>query len=106
MTNIAAPKIPDGEKVDFDVSRLQQVEKVENVSENQLSPGGFGWFCSCGSLPTAGHPQEASGEGPVRAAVADRGSLHPEEEGGRGAHRPRQQNRTFGLNPSVTLCDL
>lgn len=44
-------------------------------------------------LSATGHPQEASGEGPVWAAVSDRSSLHPEEEGGRGAHRPRQQNR-------------
>lgn len=49
-------------------------------------------------LPATGHPQEASGEGFVWAAVSDRSSLHPEEEGGRGAHRPRQQNRE---SPSV-----
>lgn len=44
---------------------------------------------------TAGHPQEASGEGSVWAAVSDRGPLHPEEERGGGAHRPREQNREW-----------
>lgn len=37
----------------------------------------------------AGHPQEATGEGSLRAAVSHRGSLHSEEERGGGAHRPR-----------------
>lgn len=41
----------------------------------------------------AGHPQEASGEGSVWAAVSDWGSLRPEEERGGGSHRPRYQNR-------------
>lgn len=42
---------------------------------------------------TAGHPQEASGEGSDRAAVPDRGPLHPEEERRGGARRSRQQDR-------------
>lgn len=97
MSNIAAPKIPDGEKVDFDVSRLQSNKSFQKceMSRHQLSHCGviFSFFFLF--LPMAGHPQEASGEGPVWAAVADRGSLHPEEERGGRAHRPCQQNRPF-----------
>lgn len=40
----------------------------------------------------AGHPQEASGERSVWAAVSNRSSLYPEEERGGGAHCPREQN--------------
>lgn len=54
----------------------------------------------------AGHPQEASGEGSCWAAVSDRGSLHPEEERGRGAHRPRQQNCEFVHRKRIILFQL
>lgn len=39
MSNIAAPKIPDGEKVDFDVSRLQSNKSFQKceMSRHQLS---------------------------------------------------------------------
>lgn len=96
MSNIAAPKIPDGDKVDFDVSRLQSNKSFKKVrmSKHQLSLCGF-FFLFFLFLPMAGHPQEASGERPVWAAVADRGSLHPEEERGGRAHRPCQQNCAF-----------
>lgn len=63
-------------------STLTSVRQAAVKSEH--SPLYLSWFSA------TGHPQEASGEGSVRAAVSDRSSLHPEEEGGRGAHRPRQ----------------
>lgn len=81
MSNIAAPKIPDGEKVDFDVSLLPRNAFFKKKKKGRHT-----------LLVSAGHPQETSRQRSDRAAVAHRGSLHPEEEGGRGARRPRQQN--------------
>lgn len=37
MSNIAAPKIPDGEKVDFDVSQLQMNKQTKNRVSVRMS---------------------------------------------------------------------
>lgn len=54
MANISAPKIPDGEKVDFDVSQPHQtplcLKLTRHISHNV-------WFFDAGYL------QETSGEG-------------------------------------------
>ena len=101
MTNISAPKIPDGEKVDFDVSWpplmiLWLIFGKQKLNSSSIWP----WF----GFLMAGHPQEASGEGSVWAAVSDWSSLHPEEERGRGAHRPRQPNRECVYSKRSRVC--
>lgn len=81
----SAPKIPDGEKVDFDVSR-PEVVTVEDSGDAEC-------FClaECCFLNRwpAGHPEETSEQGSDRAAGPDRCSLWVQEEGGGGADRPQ-----------------
>lgn len=68
MPNLIPPKIPDGEKVDFDVSEAQVhlYVHISNICQAQRERAGPLF---------AGHPPEEDGEGPDGTADFDRGSL-------------------------------
>lgn len=79
-----APKIPDGEKVDFDVSTraCHEAPNSEKLYNDRVT------------LPApTGHPEETSEQGSDRAAGPDRRSLRVQEEGGGGTYRPKGQDR-------------
>lgn len=100
MPNLVPPKIPDGERVDFDVSG--GLGRAGPLGESSGPPGGgevtggghtvpdsvlgpapaalldpgpsplaWGQWAASEPRPPAGHPPEAHGEGPERAADAD-----------------------------------
>lgn len=79
-----APKIPDGEKVDFDVS-TRACDKAPNTAK---------LYNDRVALPApTGHPEETSEQGSDRAAGPDRRSLRVQEEGGGGTDRLEGQDR-------------
>lgn len=70
MTNITAPKMPDGDKVDFDVSPYISMTWNHQFEWDDEPP----LLCVI-VIAAAGHVQEASGEGSGWAAVSYWGSL-------------------------------
>lgn len=93
-----APKIPDGEKVDFDVSTRRFTDKPGHKELNDAAVP-----------PPTGHPEETSEQGSDRAAGPDRCSLRVQEEGGGGADCPKGQDcewitPTYKSKGSLNLC--
>lgn len=86
VSSLSAPKIPEGEKVDFDVSfanlNILMADRCLIIlifhSKQQLS----------------GHSSQAHGEGPDGTPDSDRGPFWEAKEGGRGAAQPHRSNRT------------
>lgn len=74
MPNLVPPKIPDGERLDFDVSSAVNIkpwELIPSRCSSTLCPAalqlleGFTHVSFCPvSLSGAGHPPQAHGEGP------------------------------------------
>lgn len=87
VSSLSVPKIPEGEKVDFDVS---------SANSNVLLADHWFMFLTMFHLKQqlSGHSPQAHGEGPDGTPNSDRGSFWEAEEGGRGAPQPHRSNRT------------
>lgn len=85
VTQLAPPKIPEGERVDFDVSFFKTVNKYAKVSPSQMS---VDIYLSL----LLGHPQKKDGERSSGAADSDRCSLWAEEKRRRGADWTQRKN--------------